>query len=77
MLFEQIIANSPSYQAYEYIRTEIEGKHHLVLHLESRRRSAEERGPCCNGHVHICGNSSTRLRDMPFHSGTRQDLEIS
>ena len=78
MLFEQVIANNPSLQPYEYISTEIteDGKRR-VLNLESRRNTAEERCPYCNGHVHICGNCSMRLRDMPVYSGTRQDMEIT
>ena len=43
MLFEQIIANNPSLQPYEYISTEIaEDGNRMVLHLESRRNTAEE-----------------------------------
>ena len=44
MLFEQVIANNPSLQPYEYISTEIteDGKRR-VLNLESRRNTAEER----------------------------------
>ena len=77
MLIEQIIANNPSLQPYEYINTEIvEDGHRLVLHLASRKDTAEERCPYCNGHVHICGSCSMRLRDMPVYAGTRQDLEI-
>lgn len=78
MLIEQIIANNPSLQPYEYINTEIvEDGHRLVLHLASRKDTAEERCPYCNGHVHICGSCSMRLRDMPVYAGTRQDLEIA
>ena len=78
MLFDQIIANNPSLQPYEYISTEIteDGKR-LVLHLGSRRNTAEEACPYCGGHVHICGSCSMRLRDMPIHPGTRQDIEIA
>ena len=77
MLLEQIIANDPTLQPYEYINTEIaEDGHRLVLHLASRKDTAEERCPYCKGHVHIMGSCSMRLRDMPVYSGTRQDLEI-
>lgn len=77
MLFEQIIANNPSFQAYEHISTEIiEDGNLLVLHMESRRNTTEERCPYCGGFVHICGKQSMRLKDMPFHSGTRQYMEI-
>ena len=78
MLLEQIIANNPSLQPYEYINTEIgEDGHRLVLHLASKKETAEERCPYCKGHVHILGRCSMKLRDMPLYSGTRQDLEIS
>ena len=78
MLFEQIIANNSSHQPYEYINTEIaENGQYLLLHFESRRNTADERCPYCNGHVHICGSCSMKLRDMPVYSGTRQNLEIS
>ena len=78
MLLEQIIANNPSLQPYEYINTEIgEDGHRLVLHLASKKDTAEERCPYCKGHVHILGSCSMRLRDMPVYTGTRQDLEIS
>ena len=78
MLFEQIIANNSSLQPYEYINTEIaENGQYLLLHFESRRNTADERCPYCNGHVHICGSCSMKLRDMPVYSGTRQNLEIS
>ena len=78
MLFEQIIANNPSLQAYEYINTEIaEDGHRLVLHLASRKDTSEERCPYCKGHVHILGSRSMRLRDMPVYTGTRQELDIS
>ena len=78
MLFEQVIANNPSLQPYEYISTEIteDGKR-MVLHLESRRNTAEEACPYCGGHVHICGSCSMRLRDMPVYPGTKQDIEIA
>ena len=78
MLFEEVIANNPSLQPYEYISTEIteDGKR-LVLHLESRQNTAEEACPYCGGHVHICGSCSMRLRDMPVNPGTRQDIEIA
>ena len=78
MLFDQIIANNPSLQPYEYISTEIteDGKR-LVLHLGSRRNTAEEACPYCGGHVHICGSCSMKLRDMPIHPGTKQDIEIA
>ena len=66
MLFEQIIANNPSFQPYEYISTEmIEDGSRLVLHLESKRSTAEKTCPYCGGFVHICGSHSMRLRDMP------------
>ena len=78
MLIEQIIANDPTLQPYECINTEIaEDGQRLILHLASRQDTAEERCPYCNGHVHILGSLSMRLRDMPVYSGTRQDLEIS
>ena len=78
MLFEQIIADNTLLQPYEYINTEIaEDGNRLVLHLASRKDTAEERCPYCKGHVHILGSLSMRLRDMPIYSGTRQDLEIS
>ena len=78
MLFEQIIANNPSFQPYEYISTEIiEDGNRLVLHLESKRNTAKERCPYCGGIVHICGSHSMRLRDMPVYCGTRQDMEIT
>ena len=77
MLFEQIITDNTLLQPYEYINTEIaEDGHRLVLHLASRKDTAEERCPYCKGHVHICGSLSMRLRDMPVYTGTRQDLEI-
>ena len=48
MLFEQIIANNPSLQPYEYISTEItENGNRLVLHLGSRKDTEEERCPHC------------------------------
>lgn len=78
MLLEQIIANNPSLQPYEYVNTEIaEDGHRLVLYLASRKDTAEERCPYCKGHVHILSSCSMRLRDMPVYTGTRQDLEIS
>ena len=78
MLIEQIIANDPSFQGYEYISTEIIGDgSRLVIHLESRQDTAEERCPYCGGLVHICGNHSMRLRDMPINPWTRQDMEIT
>lgn len=77
MLLEQIIANDPTLQPYEYINTEIaEDGQRLILHLASRKDTAEERCPYCDGHVHILGSLSMRLRDMPVYTGTRQDLEI-
>ncbi len=40
MLLEQIIANNPSLQPYEYVNTEIaEDGHRLVLHLASWKAS--------------------------------------
>ena len=78
MLIDQVIANNPSLQPYEYISTEItEDGQRVLLHFESRQDTAEERCPYCNGHVHICGSCSMRLRDMPVYSGTRQEIEIS
>ena len=78
MLIDQVIANNPSLQPYEYISTEItEDGQRVLLHFESRHDTAEERCPYCNGHVHICGSCSMRLRDMPVYSGTRQEIEIS
>ena len=78
MLIEQIIANDPSFQGYEYISTEVIGDgSRLVIHLESRQDTAEERCPYCGGLVHICGNHSMRLRDMPINPWTRQDMEIT
>ena len=78
MLFEQIIANNPSLQPYEYISTEItEDGNRMVLHLESRRNTAEEACPYCGGHVHICDSCSMRLRDMPVYPGTKQDIGIA
>ena len=78
MLFEQIIANNPSLQPYEYVSTEIaeDGKH-WFLHLKSSRGTEDVTCPFCNGPVHICGNYSMRLRDMPVYPGTRQDIEIA
>ena len=77
MLFDQIIANDPTLQAYEYINTEIAVDGRWVLRLESRQETEEERCPYCDGHVHICGRHSMRLRDMPTYPGTRQDIEIA
>ena len=78
MLLEQSIANYLSLQPYEYISTEIiEGGKRLVLHLESKRNTAEETCPYCGGFVHICGSHGMRLRDMPINPGTRQDMEIN
>ena len=78
MLLEQIIADAPTLQPYEYINTEIaEDGQRLILHFASRQDTAEERCPYCKGQVHILGRLSMRLRDMPVYSGTRQDLEIS
>lgn len=78
MLFEQIIANNPSLQPYECISTVItEDRKRMVLHLESRRNTAEEACPYCGGHMHICGSHSMKLRDMPINPGTRQDIEIT
>ena len=78
MLLEQIIADNQSLQPYEYVNTEIaEDGQRLVLHLASRKDTAEERCPYCKGHVHILGSLSMRLRDMPVYTGTRQALEIS
>ena len=78
MLIDQVIANNPSIQPYEYIGTEIaEDGQDVLLHFESRQDTAEERCPYCNGYVHICGSCSMRLRDMPVYSGTRQEIEIS
>ncbi len=52
MLLEQIIANDPTLQPYEYINTEIaEDGQRLILHLASRKDTAEERCPYCKGHV--------------------------
>ena len=67
MLIEQSIANYLSLQPYEYINTEIaeDGKHRL-LHLKSNKETEDVQCPFCNGHVHICGNYSMRLRDMPL-----------
>ena len=53
MLLEQIIANDPTLQPYEYINTEIaEDGHRLVLHLASRKDTAEERCPFDSVHLH-------------------------
>ena len=78
MLFDQIIANNPSLQPYEYISTEIteDGKQWL-LHLKSGRETEDVACPYCNGPVHVCGNYSMRLRDMPVYPGTRQDVEAN
>ena len=78
MLFEQIIANTPSFQSYEHVSTEIvkDGKH-LALHVESRRDAAEERCSYCGGLVHICGSCGMRLKDMPINPGMRQEIEIT
>ena len=78
MLFEQVIANNPSLQPYEYVSTEIaeDGKR-WFLHLKSSRGTEDVTCPFCNGPVHICGNYSMRLRDMPVYPGTRQDIEIA
>lgn len=78
MLFEQSITNYLSLQPYEYINTEIaeDGKQRL-LHLKSSKETEDVQCPFCNGHVHICGNYSMRLRDMPVYPGTRQDVEAS
>ena len=64
MFFEQSIANYLSLQPFEYINTEIaeDGKHRL-LHLKSSKETEDVQCPFCNGHVHICGNYSMRLRD--------------
>ena len=72
MLFEQSIANYLSLQPYEYINTEIaeDGKQRL-LHLKSIRETEDVQCPFCNGHVHICGNYSMRLRDMPVYPGDK------
>ncbi len=72
MLIEQSIANYLSLQPYEYISTEIaeDGKQSL-LHLKSNKETEDVQCPYCNGHVHICGNYSIRLRDMPVYPGTR------
>ena len=44
MLLEQIIANDPTLQPYEYINTEIaEDGQRLILHLASRKDIAEEK----------------------------------
>ena len=60
----------------KYISTEIaEGGKRMVLHLESRRNTAEEACPYCGGH--ICGSCSMRLKDMPINPGTKQDIEIA
>ena len=60
----------------KYISTEIaEGGKRMVLHLESRRNTAEKACPYCGGH--ICGSCSMRLRDMPINPGTKQDIEIA
>ena len=78
MLIDQIIANNPSLQPYEYISTEIteDGKQWL-LHLKSGRETEDVACPYCNGPVHVCGNYSMRLRDMPIYPGTRQDVEMN
>ena len=78
MLFDQIIANNPSLQPYEYISTEIaeDGKH-WFLHLKSNRGTEDVTCPFCNSSVHICGNYSMQLRDMPIYPGTKQDIEIA
>ena len=78
MLLEQSIANYLSLQPYEYINTEIaeDGKQRL-LHLKSTKETEDVQCPYCNGHVHICGNYSMRLRDMPVYPGTRQDVEAN
>ena len=77
MLLEQIIANDPTLQPYEYINTEIaEDGHRLVLHLASRKDTAEERCPYCKGHVHIMGSCSMRLRDRKG-APTAKDMCIS
>ncbi len=48
MLFEQIIADNTLLQPYEYINTEIvEDGNRLVLHLASRKDTAEDRCPYC------------------------------
>lgn len=39
--------------------------------------SMGRQSPYCNGAVHVCGSHSTRLRDMPVHCGTRQELEVA
>ena len=50
---------------------------HWLLHLKSSRGTEDVTCPFCNSPVHICGNYSMRLRDMPIHPGTKQDIEIA
>ena len=78
MLFEQVIANNPSLQPYEYVSTEIaeDGKH-WFFHLKSNRGTEDVTCPFCNSPVHICGNYSMQLRDMPIYPETKQDIEIT
>ncbi len=46
MLLEQIIANNPSLQPYEYDNTEIaEDRHRLVLHLAAGREQQKKGAP--------------------------------
>ena len=78
MLFEQVIANNTSLQPYEYINAEIaEGGKQWLLHFKSGRGTEDVTCPFCNSPVHICGNYSMKLRDMPIYPGTKQDVEIA
>ena len=78
MLLEYCIANNRSIQPYKYLSTETldDGKKYLIR-LESSRRTETLRCPHCNGQVHICGNYTMQLRDIPNYPGTRQVVEMS
>ena len=77
MLIEQNIADYLSLQPYEYIGTETsEDGRRIQLNLASRSDTDEAACPYCGSRVHICGNCSMRLRDMPVPPGTRQDLKV-
>lgn len=77
MLIEQDIAEYLALQPYEYVSTEITGEGNLIqLRIKSSSEAKEARCPFCNSRVHVCGNYSMRLRDMPIYPGTRQEVII-
>ena len=80
MLLEYCIVNNLSVQPYEYLSTEpLVGEKRKLLRFRSRSttRTEDVRCPHCAGQVHICGNYTMQLPDMPIYPKTKQIVEMS